>query len=89
MLTIHAPFSGALPHILAAGGNELTTTTLQMVGVPVVDSAMFLIPAGVAITAIHKLMEHRETPMGTVVDILVKGGAALLVLELFKTMAGM
>jgi hypothetical protein len=50
---------------------------------------MYLIPAAIGISAIHKLMEHKESGGGMLVELIVKGGGSIIVLQLIKSMAGL
>ena len=73
--------SGVLLHALSAGSmvfllDAVSNAVLTQVATPVLTSAQFLIPAAVAISGIHKMMEHRETGGSFLVDMVTKGGAA-------------
>jgi hypothetical protein len=67
----------------------VSNAVLTNVAAPILTSAQFLIPAAVAISGIHKMMEHRETGGSFLVDMVTKGGGAVLVLQLVKTLSGM
>lgn len=69
--------------------DAVSNAVLTQVAAPVLTSAQFLIPAAVAISGIHKMMEHRETGGSFLVDMVTKGGGAVLVLQLVKTISGM
>jgi hypothetical protein len=60
----------------------------QVLANPLLTSAQFLIPAAVAISGIHKMMEHRESGGSFMVDMVTKGGGAILVLQLVKSISG-
>jgi hypothetical protein len=53
-------------HLLAALGwlvaaqDSFSKSVLDQVAAPLLTSAQFLIPAAVAISGIHKMMEHRQ-----------------------------
>ncbi|MBV8301955.1 MAG: hypothetical protein JOY68_08550 [Candidatus Dormibacteraeota bacterium] len=68
--------------------DAVSTAVLNKVAGPVLTSAQFLIPAAVAISGIHKMMEHRETGGSFLVDMVTKGGGAILVLQLVKSISG-
>ncbi|MBV9526553.1 MAG: hypothetical protein JOZ46_12155, partial [Candidatus Dormibacteraeota bacterium] len=70
-------------------GDPLSNAVLTKVAGPVLTSAQFLIPAAVAISGIHKMMEHRESGGSFLVDMVTKGGGAILVLQLVKSISGM
>jgi hypothetical protein len=80
-------------HSLVAAASALPTDPLSQqvlarVANPLLTSAQFLIPAAVAISGIHKMMEHRESGGSFMVDMVTKGGGAILVLQLVKSIAG-
>ena len=68
--------------------DHLSKPVLDEVAGPLLTSAQFLIPAAVAISGIHKMMEHRESGGSFLVDMVTKGGGAVLVLALIKSLAG-
>lgn len=82
----------ALFHFLASngcsGGGDLCNQIVGRIALPLITSMQILIPAAVGITAIHKLMEHRESGGGVLVELITKGGGAVLVLQLVRTIAG-
>ena len=47
-----------------------------------------LIPAAVAISGIHKLMEHRESGGAFLIELLTKGGGGFALCQLVKVMIG-
>jgi hypothetical protein len=67
----------------------LSRPVLDNVAGPLLTSAQFLIPAAVAISGIHKMMEHRESGGSFLVDMVTKGGGAVIVLQLVKAISGM
>jgi hypothetical protein len=81
-------------HLMAAVRWVLTTqdafskSVLDQVAAPLLTSAQFLIPAAVAISGIHKMMEHRESGGSFLIDMVTKGGGAVLVLQLIKSLTG-
>ena len=68
--------------------DPLSQQVLAQVANPLLTSAQFLIPAAVAISGIHKMMEHRESGGSFMVDMVTKGGGAILVLQLVKSISG-
>ena len=56
---------------------------------PLLTAAEFLIPAAIAVAGLHKLMNHQESGGGVLVDMLVKGGGAVLIIQLIKTVSGL
>ena len=66
----------------------LSRPVLDNVAGPLLTSAQFLIPSAVAISGIHKMMEHRESGGSFLVDMVTKGGGAVLVLQLIKSLTG-
>jgi hypothetical protein len=52
---------------------------------PLLTAAEYLIPAGVAFSSLHRVMQHQESGSGFLVDMLVKGGGAVLVIQLVKS----
>jgi hypothetical protein len=84
---------GAIFHFLAAngcasGGEQLCDKVFNKIASPLFTTMQILIPAAVGISAIHKLMEHRESGGGVLVELITKGGGAVLVLQLVKAVAG-
>ena len=71
-----------------SGDDPLSGAVLSKVAGPMLTSAQFLIPAAVAISGIHKMMEHRESGGSFLVDMVTKGGGAVLVLQLVKSISG-
>jgi hypothetical protein len=72
----------------AQAADVLSKPVLDDVAGPLLTSAQFLIPAAVAISGIHKMMEHRESGGSFLVDMVTKGGGAVLVLQLIKSLTG-
>ena len=56
---------------------------------PLLTAAMYLIPAGVAFGGLHKLLNHQETGGGFLVEMILKGGGAVLLIQMFKAMTGL
>lgn len=52
---------------------------------PLLTAGEYLIPAGVALSSLHKVMQHQESSSGFLVDMLVKGGGAVLVIQLVRS----
>lgn len=71
-----------------AGSDILSRPVLDNVAGPLLTSAQFLIPSAVAISGIHKMMEHRESGGSFLIDMVTKGGGAVLVLQLIKSLTG-
>jgi hypothetical protein len=69
--------------------DPLSQQVLARVANPLLTSAQFLIPAAVAISGLHKMMEHRESGGSFMVDMVTKGGGAILVLQLVKSISGL
>jgi hypothetical protein len=69
--------------------DAFSKSVLDHVAGPLLTSAQFLIPAAVAISGIHKMMEHRESGGSFLVDMVTKGGGAILVLQLIKSISGL
>jgi hypothetical protein len=84
--------TAAIHSLVAATGalptDPLSQQVLARVANPLLTSAQLLIPAAVAISGIHKMMEHRESGGSFMVDMVTKGGGAIVVLQLVKSMAG-
>lgn len=83
--------AGQLFHALftiASSQDAFSKSVLDQVAAPLLTSAQFLIPAAVAISGIHKLMEHRESGGSFLVEMITKGGGAILVLQLIKSLTG-
>jgi hypothetical protein len=54
--------------------DPVSGAVLTKVAGPILTSAQFLIPAAVAISGIHKMMDHRESGGSFLVDMVTKGG---------------
>lgn len=52
---------------------------------PLLTGGEYLIPAGVAFSGLHRVMQHQESGSGFLVEMLVKGGGAVLVIQLVKS----
>lgn len=79
------PASACVPN---AAADHLSKPVLDSIAGPLLTTAQFLIPAAVAVSGLHKLMEHRESGGSFLVDMLTKGGGAVLILALVKSIAG-
>jgi hypothetical protein len=88
MLTVAVTFRWLLAAASALPNDPLSQQVLARVANPLLTSAQFLIPAAVAISGIHKMMEHRESGGSFMVDMVTKGGGAILVLQLVKSISG-
>ncbi len=51
---------------------------------PLLSACEFLIPASVAGSGLHKVLSHQESGGGFLVDMVLKAGGAVLIIELFK-----
>ena len=79
VFAVHS-FVSAAPSV----STDLGGLTGANVATPILNGAEILIPAAVAVSGIHKLMEHRETAGSLVIELLTKGGGAILAVELVK-----
>jgi len=78
-------------HLLAVNtscANGFCQNVLAQVVNPLISAAQILIPVFVFIAALHKLMDHQTSGGAFVVELIVKGGGAFLVLQLVKTLFG-
>ena len=66
----------------------LSKPVLDHIAGPLLTSAQFLIPAAVALSGVHKMMDHREGGGAFLMDLVTKGGGAVLVLQLVKSISG-
>ncbi len=77
-----------LTHMLTDVQVDPSHDTLHVwdtVASPLLTAGEYLIPAGVAFSGLHKVMQHQESGSGFLVDMLVKGGGAVLVIQLVKS----
>jgi hypothetical protein len=88
MLAVAATIHWLVAAANALPNDPLSQQVLARVANPLLTSAQFLIPAAVAISGIHKMMEHRESGGSFMVDMVTKGGGAILVLQLVKSISG-
>jgi hypothetical protein len=88
MLAVAATIHWLVAAVTALPNDPLSQQVLARVANPLLTSAQFLIPAAVAISGIHKMMEHRESGGSFMVDMVTKGGGAILVLQLVKSISG-
>jgi len=88
MLAVTATIHSLIAASQASPNDPLSQQVLARVANPLLTSAQFLIPAAVAISGIHKMMEHRESGGSFMVDMVTKGGGAILVLQLVKSISG-
>ena len=80
--------AGLLAHLIADVQVDPSRDTLHVwdtVASPLLTAGEYLIPAGVALSGLHKLMQHQESSSGFLVDMLVKGGGAVLVIQLVRS----
>jgi hypothetical protein len=73
----------------AGGASGDTLGVANTVAVPLMNAAVYLIPAAVAIASLHKLLDHQTTGAGLLVEILTKAGGAFLIVQLLKTVVGL
>jgi hypothetical protein len=78
----HGPAHRAKEKIMALAQGVLTN-----VATPLLDAAEVLIPAGVALSGVHKLLTHQESGAGFLVEMLIKGGGAFLLIVMIKAIA--
>jgi hypothetical protein len=88
MLAVAATIHWLVAAATTPSTDPLSQQVLARVANPLLTSAQFLIPAAVAISGIHKMMEHRESGGSFMVDMVTKGGGAILVLQLVKSISG-
>jgi hypothetical protein len=88
MFAVIASLHWVIAAAQSAPNDPLSQQVLARVANPLLTSAQFLIPAAVAISGIHKMMEHRESGGSFIVDMVAKGGGAILVLQLVKAISG-
>ena len=77
-----------LTHAIAGVQVDPSRDTLHVwdtVASPLLTAGEYLIPAGVAFSSLHKVMQHQESGSGFLVDMLVKGGGAVLVIQLVRS----
>lgn len=82
--------------LLAQATGCVTSTTstcaqnafLSNVAQPLLTIAQILVPGIVGVTSLHKVMEHQETGGGFLINMVTKGGGAVLVLQLLKSIVG-
>jgi hypothetical protein len=82
MLAVAATIHWLVAAAQALPTDPLSQQVLARVANPLLTSAQFLIPAAVAISGIHKMMEHRESGGSFMVDMVTKGGIAGAALDL-------
>lgn len=71
-----------------SGSDAFAGTVRDVMAGPLMTAIQFLIPGFVLISALHKLMEHRESGGAFLAELVVKGGGAFLIVQLVKGMAG-
>jgi hypothetical protein len=82
------PWATLFVHLVADLQVDPTRDTLHVwntVASPLLTAGEYLIPAGVALSSLHRVMQHQESSSGFLVDMLVKGGGAVLVIQLVKS----
>ncbi len=72
----------------AAPGGDLLGIGPSVAG-PLLTAAEFLIPAAVAGSGLHKVLTHQEGGGGFLVDMVLKAGGAVLIIELIKAISGL
>jgi hypothetical protein len=86
--TVMIQLAAVLAHLFADVPVDPSRDTLHVwetVASPLLTAGEYLIPAGVALSSLHKVMQHQESGSGFLVDMLVKGGGAVLVIQLVKS----
>jgi hypothetical protein len=71
--------------ILNSASSCATDAFISNVATPLLTIAQILVPGIVGATSLHKLMEHQETGGGFLINMVTKGGGAVLVLQLLKS----
>jgi hypothetical protein len=85
VFAFHHLFAIYMP--LAAGEAETVPGEVAAnIGQPILVVCEVLVPATIAVSSIHKLMEHRESAVTMCIELVVKGGGTLLALELIRHM---
>ena len=77
-----------LCHVIADVQVDPSRDTLHVwdtVAAPLLTAGEYMIPAGVAFSSLHRVMQHQESGSGFLVDMLVKGGGAVLVIQLVRS----
>jgi len=69
-----------------AAGSGFVAIFKQSVADPLLLGLQFLIPAFVAIAALHKLMDHKESGGAFILEILLRGFGAVAILQLVKAL---
>src|SRR5438270_170409 len=69
--------------VTACTSDCISSNTIVMIANPVLTVGEVLIPAAVAISGIHKLMEHRESGGAFLIELLTKGGGGFALCQLF------
>jgi len=80
--------AGLLAHLVSDVQVDPSHDTLHVwdtVASPLLTAGEYLIPAGVARSSLHKVMQHQESGSGFLVDMLVKGGGAVLIIQLVRS----
>jgi hypothetical protein len=71
-------------HLLAVLGVAFDQAIKTNVADPLLNAMKFLIPAVVALAGLHKIAEHREAGVAVLLDILLKGVAAVAVITVVQ-----
>jgi hypothetical protein len=74
--------------ILNSSSSCATDAFISNVATPLLTIAQILVPGIVGVTSLHKVMEHQETGGGFLINMVTKGGGAVLVLQLLKSVIG-
>ena len=85
-----------LTAVLAQVSGCITTPTascatgafITNVATPLLTIAQIMVPGIVGITSLHKVMEHQESGGGFLINMVTKGGGAVLILQLLKSVVG-
>ncbi len=55
---------------------------------PILTAAQYIVPIAVAISGINKLMDHKESAGTFFIEMVTKGGGAILLIQMVKAMSG-
>jgi hypothetical protein len=62
-----------------------TTAFIGNIATPLLTIAQIMVPGIVGITSLHKVMEHQESGGSFLINMVTKGGGAVLILQLLKS----
>jgi hypothetical protein len=89
-------FLALLNHLstLAAGtylctdGMTLDVSVAMCAAGPILDVASVLIPGIVGLNSLHKLSDHQITGGGFVIEMTVRAGGAIFLIQMLRTLGG-